>query len=688
MPSEAKAPEPTKIPVPEHVRAAETALRLLHATGRVLDAIPSSTFDLRPLARTTERAIVDLLDALDARKDPLGAVRDAMARIDEAVPEARAVAGAVEGTQDLEVWLGRARGWLLVTEAHFARSPPQVATAQPWVIATRIPHVHDLPRASLAPVFRVADPVAPPPTVEPPAADLPAAQRVALLRERASRLKEEAARKREEAAAARAARGRTAPAAAPPPGFVAGTRGPITPARRVERRAREMFEEVTLAGLQRTPLLGDEWRSMDVVDQRMLRAVDALVALGPDALAAVEPLAIDRPAKDPAAGFAAVFTLGCFSGRDALAAAERVFRQLGPDDREVRAAVGGALKLAPHPDCERVLRAWLRDEDPGVRAVAVDVLGHRGWLTEEEVGVGVGDASLDVVAAALRWGALGPVSHRVHLRAAMLAHEGAEHAELERARAWALVVGDLAHGVEELAGWLGTPRESVAALPLALAGDRAVALRLVAAMQAAPDESLIHAVGFAGPAEALPALVAVLADRSAPSELKLAAAFALQRITGLEAFDDVELPPERLEAEVPKDPPGVPAKDESLTRRVSDRRDLPADGSPDLLKLPSPRAEVWQRYLARESVRYAGPQRFRRGRPYTPSLTLEELDGYAVTPDERRALFAELVLKTGEVVHLDPHDFVVVQEAGLRRWAPVAERASSRAGSWSGSARR
>ena len=41
---------------------------------------------------------------------------------------------------------------------------------------------------------------------------------------------------------------------------------------------------------------------------------------------------------------------------------------------------------------------------------------------------------------------------------------------------------------------------------------------------------------------------------------------------------------------------------------------------------------------------------------------------------ERRWLMRELVVRTGQFVRFDPHDFVAVQEEALAAWAPIAQR--------------
>ena len=138
----------------------------------------------------------------------------------------------------------------------------------------------------------------------------------------------------------------------------------------------------------------------------------------------------------------------------------------------------------------------------------------------------------------------------------------------------------------------------------------------------------------------------------------------------------------------PADPPGLPDEKPRLAKQLSDARDRPDDGAPDRMRLPSTRAPVWEAYLRGEGARYTKERRHRRGRPYTAAIVFEELDSYAVTPAERRILHHELVVQTGEHLRFDPHDFVAVQEASLRAWAPVAHRASSQPGAYTRGRRR
>lgn len=677
--------------LPPQLRALEAALRLLHATGDALGAIPATQLDLRGAARALERAVGATLDAYDLRRDPLAASRDALSAIDEARPVVRQAEGRIEGLEPIVTWLDRAHGWLLVAEDHYARFPAAGAPARALVVAGQVPELFRIDRTSITPRYRVADPLAPPPPPpEPVDASLPPAARVALVKERAERARSEARERQSARARAREARRLASeePEVEPLPGFVKGSFAALSPEAFIEKRARELFEEVALCGVQRKPLLGDAWRDADTIDRRMLRAVDAFVGLGPVAIAALERLAIDTPAKDPSRGFALAFIAGCIEGRDGLAAVERVVRHLDPADPEVAELVGGALKLVPHPGLEPMLRAWLSDEDPAFGPIAIDVLGYRGLANEADFTAAFARSDAAMLVPALRWAALGPMEHRMLARGVVEALRETRDPKLAQAIAWAFVLGGLGAGVDEVARWLGGPNEAAVLLPMAVSGEREHALALVELVGRAPTEENLLALGFAGPAEALPVLVATLSKREVSPEAKLAAAFALQRITGYEPFEDVDLPPEKLDVEGPADPPGLPDDKPRLAKQLSDARDRPDDGAPDRMRLPSTRPHVWEAYLRQEGARYAKERRHRRGRPYTAAIVFEELDGYAVTPAERRLLHAELVVQTGEHLRFDPHDFVAVQEASLRAWAPIAHRASSQPGAYTRGRRR
>ena len=109
---------------------------------------------------------------------------------------------------------------------------------------------------------------------------------------------------------------------------------------------------------------------------------------------------------------------------------------------------------------------------------------------------------------------------------------------------------------------------------------------------------------------------------------------------------------------------------------------IPRPPPPATETLPQPTTERarWHAWL--EEHELPRGKRLRRGRPYSPEVSLWELDAAPCTPVERRALHRELLIRTGAVVRFDPHDFVLTQEEALRAWQPHARRASSSPGGW------
>jgi len=643
--------------------------------------------DLRPTARATETAIAATFDAFDGRRDPTLALADAMQACDEARAEVAARAAAIEAFREaagpLDEALGKARGWLAVAADRLARAPFVPREARPLAASHAAPALQRLDRASLSPAFRVKAPIDRPLAPSPDAlAALPPDERLAQLAARADArrrvLRERAEareRARNERQLARARRGTDEG----PAGYVRGGLVAQPAASVRQTRARTLLEQIAALGGMRTPQLGDRWQASEVLDRRLLTATDAFHALGRDAWDALEVFALDAPAKDPGRVFAAAFVAGALEGRDALGFADRVFRHVGTQDPEARAMLGSALRLAPNPSVVALLRAYLDDPDEGVRAVGIDVLGARRWASLDELARAAIDGSDCVVASALEHAATARIPE---LATALDRAASSPDPDVARARAWAIAIGGLPSPALVLAR---EPSES-ALVPLALVADRDDALALVARLDANPTKALATACGFAGPPEAIGALVRVLRSRDADGDTKLAAAFALDRLTGARLLEEAELPPERLDAPEPDVRPGV--REPELARTLSRPNDLPSDGSPDTLPLPTRDPGRWAEHLAEHPELVEGEARKRRGERYTPELTWRELAHDAATPVERRILYRELVVKTGEALPFDTNDFVPVQAAALEAWWPLARKASSQSGMYGRMGRR
>lgn len=666
--------------LPEHEAALETVLAVLAEVGNALCAAPRSQQDLRPIARSVEAATGAVLDAYDARRDPLSAVRDAVVRVDETSELLSAAFARDSAFAELFDWLGKARGWLLVAERALESRPMQLAQAREVVASAELPVLHSPARASILPRYDVPEPL----PVERPAAQLEydptmnAAERLSTLREHQQRLRKQAAERRDARHKARDQRlqeRKQTEHAVQAPGLVPGSWSAQTLAQFRREKARDLFFEISAMGAQRTPMLGDYWRGSVIFDRRMLRAADALAGLGEGAVNQLESLFWDSPAKDGSHVFGVCFALGSFTGRDALAAIERVIRIVALEDATILAEAAHALKLAPHDRLRPLLTRWLHDAEEGLQTLAVDVLGHRRWVSPKTlVELASGDSER-VAAKAL----LHAAPHKPEgLGNALDRHAGAKTEALRAATAWATVMGGVAFPLDRL-----RPRveaDAQALLPFALAAEREDAQLLLDRLEQAPSRALIEALGFLGHPQSLSRLLATLEHSESPPELLQTTAFALQRITGAELYDTVEVPVEHKDPEVPPDPP-LPGEPASPARRGAGR-DKPQAGANDVEKLPTANPERWRDFLVAEEVRFQGERRMRRGQPYTPEQSWIELDSYQVTPAERRTLYREIVVKAGASLHFDPVDFVAQQEAALSALGSLCSKASSVPGAW------
>jgi hypothetical protein len=288
-----------------------------------------------------------------------------------------------------------------------------------------------------------------------------------------------------------------------------------------------------------------------------------------------------------------------------------------------------------------------------------------------------------VAAAALPWLALiDPVTTRDIADDAI----GRGDPALTEAAWLAMAYAGHAHVASIVARELDGDLRDAAAVMLALAGDGKDAQRILEAATRAPTPWTVQAVGWAGAAASIPGLMGFLEGDD--ERIKLAAAYALERITGAGLWEDTEIEPEEILApEVPEPDVGEP-KAPPLAKMISDPRDLPGAPAPESVMQPTTRIERWKHFWQEKGDRFDAKGRYRRGQPYTPMVSLQDLDVGYCTPGERVLLQKELVIRTGSHARLDPHDFVKVQEDSLVDWRPIAHRASSMPGTWARPLRR
>ncbi len=600
------------------MRHLERAHDLAHVAARVIEDHAEPSAKLAPAAGRLELGLGAMYDAFDGRADRVTAIGLAHARLWDA-----AILVAQAGLPSALAALRGACSELITAEERFPRVPVMGRVAAGLQAGVNLPPLHSIERASLLPSFR-----APPlPEVEEvvPVIDLPkpaSFEELAVVAEKARRFGKERieglARRREAVAKGQKEKAMVVTPAEVPAGFAFAPAAAIGEGAFVRRWARECFEEIGMLGMQRTPLAGDDWRACQALERRMVHAIDALAALGPVAIGYVEGLAMDAPVANPMSVFAIAMIGGCLEGRDALAGAERVLHRFGPNDPAVAEAFAGAMKLGPNPFVPGAMRSLFEGGELGCRAIGVEVLAHRGWLTaaelkelseEEDPQVlaltlpalaearhpdlgraldrALGHMNLRVQAAALDAMALA-----AHPRAAVAAREAALGALGERALVRLAIVGG-----EEDARWL-LERLKASASPVA-----------------------IEAVGWAGLVEAVPVLLGLLESEN--EEIRLAAGAALERLLGAGLIEKVEVLPEALEVVGVVDPDPEPkVVRPSLAALVSRPRDLPSAGSSEMLEVASMDAGRWRAHWGECGRRYDPKLRVRRGQGYSASVWL------------------------------------------------------------------
>ncbi|APR79221.1 Hypothetical protein A7982_04568 [Minicystis rosea] len=640
--------------------------------------------ELGPAARAMEAAFGALYDVIDGRADRLNAVQAALTEIDRAGVALDAAAARDRAFDPARAHLGLARTHLARAEERYARLPPLALPATPELLASNdIPRLHTITRPSLVPTLRYPVPLPagrPPPVLAP----LPEPKTFPELRAAIAAMKREAeeAKQRPPAPALPPPPVETAKLRVPPPGFARDIGQAIDDAAFLRNRARESFEEVSMVGMQRAPMLGDPWRGSLLLERRMLASIDVIAAVGRPAIEHVPRLVADAPVKDPSHAFGIAMVLGCIGGRDALAAAEHA---LLTSDRDAAFVdeIGAALKLVPHDHLAPALRSLLGEADPKIRALAIDVLGYRGLATPAELVAAATDVPL-VAARALVHFATTPTPEL----AGILQEAARTEDPALREAAWiAMALSGHPHTEVTLSVALDGPEAGKAALVLALAGDDRSARLVCDRTFCAPTRELLFAVGWTGDAWAIAQLVDLLAT-SEDAVLKSSAAWALERITAAGLWEEAEIEDDDITVDEPPDPDVGEPRVPKLARTFADPRDPPPAPAPEVIEQPSTDAARWRAWWQEHGPRYNMAARYRRGQLYTPQVSLSELDTARRTPAERRWLQRELIIRTGGFVRFDPHDLVMVQEEALKAWQPLAAQGSNTPGRWIRPARR
>jgi len=421
------------------------------------------------------------------------------------------------------------------------------------------------------------------------------------------------------------------------------------------RRARDLFDDLSMMGIMRQPDEGDFWKEMLPLEQRLLARVDGLMACGTDLFPGLVQLLEESPVADPDKSWGLIFLYGSMAGSDALHQVLRLVRSSDISEDAVFEAVSDALALAPQPGIDGVMAKWTEDRDATTRRLALRVLSRRATGRVESLLPHLEETAPAIVVEAVR--ALEVAEGEVtggHL-AKTLRHDVPE--VLSAATECCLARG-LPAGIARAEHLVRSGRADFghAALYCAIASREGLGQTLIDASSSSGAPGLFEALGWYGDAAAVPfALDALRAGNHA-------ALLTLQRITGASLSDAAPLP-EYGEGETPFLRDGLWPEPEV---------ELSVD------------ADLWSEWWGRYRQHVDRSRRYRWGHLWTLDDDLWEIDEAPASMRCRRLASLELAARTGGRVRFDPRDFVLRQQRQVRRWrehtGARGERASR--GSW------
>lgn len=460
----------------------------------------------------------------------------------------------------------------------------------------------------------------------------------------------------------------------PRAGFAGDPLPAFTNAGWAKMRLEDIFQDICALAASRTPQMAEPWRSAAVMEARLLSLIDAALSLSGVSLSYLEGVVLSSPAPSPQQLLGLSLLGGVLSGRDGLAMSERVYLEMEAEEGFAEALVEG-WSLLPHGLVEPILRIWLESEHVGRRTVAVQVLARRKTIQVSELETTLRGLDEVTAAALVPYVLLGGPHHRYAIDECLMMTDSGAGARLLRSVRLASALSRHPEAVRRCSAQCVEGDIEAGRLYAALGGAED-ARRMLDHCQRAPNEAAVVALGWAGDPACIPLLIALLTLKE--QGVVFQAAAALERITGAGLLDWVPLSPEAvMDAE-----PGRKADAEPLREALKDPRDPEPEASPELIELPSCDPERWRKYVTLHQERLVPGVKTRRGHPFTPLVSLWELDQGSYSPTDRRALYHELVIRSGLNLVFDERAFVVDQEEQI---AEIRQRLASRGwepGSW------
>ena len=390
---------------------------------------------------------------------------------------------------------------------------------------------------------------------------------------------------------------------------------------------RECLDIIGVLRDYRPPQAGETWLTPAASERRLLAQINAIIALGPDALEQVIDLSIDPDVPDSPRVFASLLVLGCTAGSGWVRRLSEIFVRAGERSTVEASAAVEACGLSPNPDLDAVLQALCEHEHPRVRAGAVRACAFRGTLPEAHWQAAMRDRESEVVIAALQ-ARLGNYD-RAGCARALEPWYGSENASIARFALRAgvtLRLGSARASATDIVR--RDPAWAEAATSLAMFGYLSDGRLIREVMSGPVVRSGIVAAAVLGSIELVPDLLTLLRQSDGADDVRRLSAQAVTTITGI---------------------PAVEANHEAVTSLWNERA-------------PSFNPRV----------------RYRAGEPLTAELLLQVLRTPHLSRRDRQDGYVELSAVTDSAVpRFSPHDFVAVQLqslATIERWLAHRQR--------------
>lgn len=407
---------------------------------------------------------------------------------------------------------------------------------------------------------------------------------------------------------------RTPPLASGKNAFWRGSSTDGTAAYRMQA-VRECLDIIGVLRDYRPPEPGETWLTPAASERRLLTQVNAIIALGPDALQQVIHLAIDPDVPDAPRVFASLLVLGCTAGSSWIGRIGEIFVRAAERNTAEASAAAEACGLSPNSDLDSVLQALCEHEHVRVRAGAIRARAFRGTLPEAHWQAAMRDRESEVVIAAMQ-ARLGTYD-RASCERALEPWYGSESASMVRLALRAGVTLRLQSARVAATEIVRTdPAWADAAALLAMFGYLGDGRIIREALGGPGIRPGIVAAAVLGSIELVPVLLALSAQGDVAEEVRLLANRAVATITGI---------------------PVVGADQQALT-------------------------SLWKERSSSFNPRL----RYRSGEPLTAELLLRMLRSPDLSRRDRQDAYLELLVETESAVpRFSPYDFVGVQLQSL-----------------------